>query len=118
MTGEVPNVPSRGRAAAAKLRRNVHDRYEVELHPPELFGLMEAEQAGLVQKLLVFPEELPGILGLLGALPEDGHDLPRPPHRFAITHTGEITAPGQRLRGNGARSIDQAGHHDLPWRAP
>ena len=53
MAGEIADVPGGRRAAARDLGRDVDDRHEVELHAAERLRLMEAEQAGLVQQLLV-----------------------------------------------------------------
>src|SRR5262249_52761538 len=57
---------------------------------------VESKEAGLVQQLLVVADEHARVLGLLGALAQDRHDLARTPHGLGIVDAGEV-APG-RLR--------------------
>ena len=110
MAGDVARVPGGGRAAAGELRRNVHDRHEVELHSTEGFGLMKPEQPALVQELLVLAQQHPGVFGPRGALTQDGHDLPRAPHRLGVADGGEIAALRLRQRAHGTVSIAGTGH--------
>src|SRR4029453_8264747 len=84
MAGDVGHAPGRGRAAARKLRRDVHDRHEVKLHPAEGLGLVKPEQPALVQELLVVADEHARVLGALGALAQDRHDLARAAHRLVV----------------------------------
>ena len=110
MAGDVSHAPSRRRTAARKLRRNVHDGHEGKLHPAERLWLVKAEQAALVQKLLVVANEHAGVLGALGALAQDRHDLPRPPHRLLIPNPGEITMHELRQRARLVLSARLRGH--------
>ena len=116
MAGHVADVPGRGRAAARKLRRDVHDRHEVELHPPEGLRLVKPEQPALVQELLVLADEHAGVLGALGALAQNSDDLPRPLHRLGVADAGEITAHRLRQRTDSAALVARAGH--LPLHPP
>ena len=62
---QVADVPRGGRAAAPELGHDVHHGHEGQLHAAEGLRLMEAEQAGLVQKLLVVAQEDAGVLAPL-----------------------------------------------------
>ena len=115
VTGDVSHVPRRGWAAARQLGRDVHDGDEGKLHPAEGLGLVKPEQAALVQELLILANEHAGVFGALGALAQDRHDLPRPPHRLAIIDAGEIAPHALRQRSNGSGLLARA--HDLPLRA-
>ena len=55
---------------------------------------MEAEQARLVQELLVVAQEHARVLALLGAFAQRRHHGPRAPHRLVVVDAGEI-APGR-----------------------
>ena len=96
MTCHVSHVPCGRRAAARKLRRDVDDGHERKLHAAERLGLMKPEQAALVQELLVLTNKHARVLGALGALAQDRHDLPRAPHRLAVIDAGEIAPQGLR----------------------
>jgi hypothetical protein len=80
--------------AASKLGHDVHHGHEGQLHPAEGLGLMEAEEARLVQELLVVAQEHARVLALLGALAQRRHQSPRAPHRLVVVDAGEI-APGR-----------------------
>jgi hypothetical protein len=54
---------------------------------------MEAEEARLVQELLIVTQEGAGILALLRSLAQRGHQGPRAAHRLVVVDAGEI-APG------------------------
>src|SRR5262249_8786697 len=112
MAGDVAHAPGRGRAAARKLRRNVHDRHEVKLHPAEGLGLMKPEQPALVQELLVVADEHAGVLAALGARAQDRDDLAPSAHRFAVADGGEITTPPLRQRAPRLAVLVRA--HHLP----
>ena len=103
MAGDVADVPGGRRAAARKLRRDVDDRDEVELHPPESLRLVKAKESGLVQELLVLADEHAGVLGALRALAQDRHDLARPAHRLVVADAGEIAPHRLRQRADGVR---------------
>ncbi|HZD28684.1 MAG TPA: hypothetical protein VE251_08340 [Xanthobacteraceae bacterium] len=59
---------------------------------------MKAEQAALVQQLLVLANEHARVLGALGALAQDRHHLPRAPHRLVVIDPGEVAPHGLRQR--------------------
>ena len=96
MAGYVAHAPGGGGAAARQLRRDVHDRDEIELHSAESLGLMKTEQPALVQELLVLADEHAGVFALRGALAQNGDDVARPLHRLVVADGREITA--HRLR--------------------
>ena len=84
MAAEIADVPGGGRTAARDLGHDVDQRHEGKLHPAERLRLMEAEQAGLVQQLLVLAREHARVLGGLRALAQDRHDLARAAHRLVV----------------------------------
>ena len=93
MAGEVADVPGRRRAAARKLRRDVHDRDEVELHAAERLGLMEAEQPALVQQLLVLADQHRGRLRRFCARSRSTGTISRARRmRLVVADAGEIAA--------------------------
>ena len=112
VASDVTHAPGRGRAAARKLRRDVDDRHEVKLHPAEGLGLVKPEQPALMQELLVVADEHAGVLGALGALAQDRHDLARSAHRLAVADTGEITTHPLRQRAHRLAVLARA--HHLP----
>ena len=111
MAGEVADVPGRRRAAARKLRRDVHDGHEVELHAAEGLGLMEAEKPGLVQQLLGVAGETARVLGRLRALAQHRHDLARPAHRLVVADPREVAA-GRLRQGAYRVALVSSGR---PW---
>ena len=74
VAAEVADVPRGGRAAARQLGDDVDHRDERQLHAAEALGLVEAEQAGLVQQLLVLRQQAARFLALLRALAQRRHD--------------------------------------------
>ena len=99
VAAEVADVPGRRRAAARQLRHDVHDGDERQLHATEALGLVEAEEAGLVQQLLVLGQEYPRVLALLSALEQHRHDLACPAHRLFVPDPGEVIhAPILKIR--------------------
>ena len=94
----------------ADLGRDVHHRHEVELHAAERLGLVEAEQPGLVQELLVLADEHARVLGLLRALAQDRHDLARPAHGLVVADGGEVAPLRLRQRADGMALLTRAGH--------
>src|SRR5262245_29329349 len=52
---------------------------------------MKPEQPALVQELLVVADEHARVLGALGELAQDRHDLARAAHRLVVADGGEIT---------------------------
>ena len=87
MAAEVADVPSRRRAAACDLRRDVDDGDEVELHAAEHLRLVVAKQARLVQELLVLADEDARVFGLLRPFAQHRHDLARPAHGLLVADT-------------------------------
>ena len=63
MAAEVADVPRGRRTAARDLGGDVDHRHEVELHAAEGLRLVEAEQPGLVQQLLVLADQHARVLG-------------------------------------------------------
>src|SRR4029453_15239219 len=110
MAGDVGHAPGRGRAAARKLRRDVHDRHEIKLHPAEGLGLVKPEQPALVQELLVVADEHARVLGALSALAQDRHDLARAAHRLVVADGGEITTHPLRQRAHALALLAPAAH--------
>ena len=110
MAGQVAHVPGRGRAAARQLRGDVHDGHEVQLHPAEGLRLVKAEEPGLVQGLLVLANQHPRVFGLLGALAQDRHDLPRPTHRLRVADAGEVPTHCLRQRACGVALLAWVSH--------
>src|SRR5262249_59046929 len=115
MAGDVPHALGRRRTAARKLRRNIHDGHERKLHPAEGLWLVKPEQPALMQELLVVANEHAGILGALGALAQDRHDLPRPPHRLVVADAGEITTHALRQRARLVLSARLRGHWKISF---
>ena len=95
VAAEIADVPGGRRAAARDHVDDVDERHERQLHPAERFRLMEPEQPGLVQQLLVLAREHAGVFRRLRALAQHRHYRARPPHRFVVIDAGEIAA---RLR--------------------
>ena len=96
VAGEVADVPGRRRAAARELGRDVDDGDEVELHAAEGLGLVEAEEARLVQQLLGVAGQPARVLGRWRALAQERHDLAGAAHRLVVADAGEVAA--RRLR--------------------
>ena len=94
MAAEIADVPGRGRTAAPDLGGDVHDGDEIELHAAERLGLVVAEQACLVQQLLVLADQDAGVFRLLRPLAQHRHDLARPPHGLFVADAGEIAPLG------------------------
>src|SRR6266480_6220814 len=89
VAAEVADVPGGGGAAARELRHDIDDRLERQLHAAEAPGLVEAEQARLVQQLLVLGQKHARVLALLRALEERRHALARAAHRLFVADAGE-----------------------------
>jgi hypothetical protein len=75
---------------------------------------MKPEQSAFVQELLVLADEHPRVLGLLGALAQDRHDVACPSHRLAVAGTGEITTHQLRQRTHGIAPVAGARHDPFP----
>ena len=103
VAGEVADVPGRRRAAAGKLGGDVDDGDEVELHAAEGLGLVEAEEARLVQQLLGVARQPARLFGRWRALAQQRHDLACPAHRLVVADAGEIAA--HRLRQGSYRVV-------------
>ena len=96
VAGEVADVPGGGGAAAGELGRDVDDGDKVELHAAEAFGLVETEEARLVQQLLGVACQPARLLGRRCALAQQRHDLAGATHRLVVADAGEVAA--HRLR--------------------
>ena len=100
MTAEIADVPCGGRTAARDFCHDVDDGDERQLHAAKRLRLVEAEQPGLVQQLLVLADQPARVLGGLRALAQDGHDLACATHHFAVADGGKIAADGLRQGAN------------------
>src|SRR5205823_12781112 len=89
VAAEVADVPGGGGAAARELGHDIDDCLERQLHAAEAPGLVEAEQARLVQQLLVLGQQHARVLALLRALEERRHALARAPHRLFVADACE-----------------------------
>src|SRR5947208_4441112 len=89
VAAEVADVPGGGGAAARELGHDIDDCLERQLHAAEAPGLVEAEQARLVQQLLVLGQQHARVLALLRALEERRHALARAAHRLFVAYAGE-----------------------------
>jgi hypothetical protein len=102
---EVRHVPSRGRAAATDLGRQLEHRHPGQLHAAPALGLRHAQQTIGVELGFGLGQQRPHVLCARGALAQPGHHLSRARQGLVVADFGEIARCDRRLRRRCAHAV-------------